>query len=681
MTTATDSHPTPDELRRFGVGALDPPRQAEVERHVANCDACCDVLRHAPDDSLVGALKANGGGAPVEPIALVRPVDARSAPIPAALRDHPRFRILKTIGAGGMGVVYKAEHRFMERLVALKVINGRLIGNPTALERFRLELKAAARLSHPNIVTAYDAEQAGDLQMLVMEYVDGISVARQVEKAGPLSVRHACQFARQAAFGLQHAYERGMVHRDVKPQNLMLTRDGRVKILDFGLARFVRESEPPAANAAAAEASSPKTSSTGDTAPGADGLTHDGAALGTPDYMAPEQVLDARTADIRADIYALGGTLYWMLAGHSPFPHGSVADKLESQLDRQPLDLSFVRTDVPEALRRVIARMTAKNPDDRYQTPVEAAEALAPFCKPGPVVAPASLAGPVSNVSPPGAVRSLAGSLAGSFVRAFRWRVGPGTGTSSGRRTAVVAIACAVAGLVGLALLLFSAPNSSDGSPDRATASARLESGLRESVRAASTEASAGVARRPGADRTAVLIVVPRRDVSATEVELVRRAIRYFGSEPRIASSTRDAVRAVADGGAPAAVSFDVDVALDGVDPSQYSGVVILGAQRLESFDHRLDASYAARLRELLRRFQTLDRPIAAFGAGVRVPAELGLLEGRQAARIAGAPRDPAWEAHARWTAERVVVDGRLLTGADRYSIKELLERLTAFKD
>src|SRR5262249_45758756 len=157
---------------------------------------------------------------------------------PPGLADHPRYRVLELLGSGGMGAVYRAEHRRMERQVALKGMNPALMTRPAMVERFQREVKAAARLTHPNIVTAHDADQAGDAHFLVMEFVEGLSLAQQVQRQGPLPVPQACAYVRQAALGLQHAFERGMVHRDIKPHNLMLTAGGHVKILDFGLARF-----------------------------------------------------------------------------------------------------------------------------------------------------------------------------------------------------------------------------------------------------------------------------------------------------------------------------------------------------------------------------------------------------------------------------------------------------------
>ncbi|MFM9010528.1 MAG: serine/threonine-protein kinase, partial [Planctomycetota bacterium] len=363
MSTSRLDHPTPDELTDYGQGRLHGARARAVEEHVEACDSCCETLRALPDDTLAARLR--GKASLKESHAASPAVEG----VPAELRDHPRYRVVKLLGAGGMGVVYKAEHRAMERFVALKVVNSRLIDSPLAWERFQRETKAAARLSHPGIVAAYDADQAGALQFLVMEYVDGISLASHVQKTGPMSVRHACQVARQAAVALQHAHTRGMIHRDVKPQNLMLTRDGRVKILDFGLARYARD----AGSGTLADLVAPRP--TGSVQVRDDPrLTQDGATLGTPDYIAPEQIGAAADGDIRADIYGLGCTLYFLLCGQPPFPGGSTADKLLAHLQSEPPDPARARTDVPAALGAIIRRMMAKEPDGRPATPADVAE-------------------------------------------------------------------------------------------------------------------------------------------------------------------------------------------------------------------------------------------------------------------------------------------------------------------
>jgi len=291
--------------------------------------------------------------------------------VPSELNNHPRYRVIQLLGRGGMGAVYKAEHLLMDRMVALKIISQSLVGSQKAIERFRREVRAAARLSHPNIVTAFDAEQAGDSHFLVMELVDGISLARLVETQGWLPVAMACDFATQAAKGLQHAYECGMVHRDIKPQNLMVTDRQEVKILDFGLARFALEVEP----SGSAGGSISRGMSTVQT------LTQDGVMMGTPDYVAPEQIIDAHSVDIRSDIYSLGCTLYYCLSGRPPFRGGTLSEKLEAHLHLVPEPLPLSQVGGPNAIQlmRVVARMMARRPSDRYQTLAEVIQALRHF--------------------------------------------------------------------------------------------------------------------------------------------------------------------------------------------------------------------------------------------------------------------------------------------------------------
>jgi serine/threonine protein kinase len=288
MRPTAAQHPTAAEVAAFALGKLDQSTAEWVGRHLEECPACRAAAERAPADSVVNLLR--GAGAPAPATASFQDSATRGTPpapaldqaaLPPELRDHARYRVLRRLGEGGMGVVYQAEHRLMERLVAVKVISRALLGNPEAVERFNREVRAAARLDHPNIVKAYDAEQAGDLQLLAMEYVEGRSLADVLAKKGPLPVAYACQCVRQAALGLQHAHEKGMVHRDLKPHNLMLTTRGVVKILDFGLAKLASERRSR------------------------DGLTLENAVMGTPGYMAPEQAQDTRGADIRADIYAL----------------------------------------------------------------------------------------------------------------------------------------------------------------------------------------------------------------------------------------------------------------------------------------------------------------------------------------------------------------------------------------
>jgi formylglycine-generating enzyme required for sulfatase activity/tRNA A-37 threonylcarbamoyl transferase component Bud32 len=276
-----------------------------------------------------------------------------------------QYILLERLGEGGMGQVFKARHRLMNRTVALKLIRNEVITHPQAVRRFRQEIEAAAKLSHPNIVLAHDANEVDGKHFLTMEYVEGTDLAKLIKQQGPLPVEQACDFIRQAALGLQHAHERGLVHRDIKPSNLLLVKaQGAqparvVKLLDMGLARLRADDDT-------------------DSAPTHE-LTKAGTLVGTADYMAPEQAVDSHSADIRADIYSLGCTLYYLLTAQPPFPHGTVMQKLFFHNQEEPQPLETVRVDLPDGLAAVVRRMMAKQPADRYQTPGAVAEALAPF--------------------------------------------------------------------------------------------------------------------------------------------------------------------------------------------------------------------------------------------------------------------------------------------------------------
>lgn len=236
MNRPATTHPDVETLHDFVLGKLPAGDAARIEAHLSTCDECAGWLTAAPDDTLVRlAREAATQSFKIDRAKQRLPGNEE---VPAELVDHPRYKIVGLLGTGGMGAVYKAEHRLMERLVALKVINKAFTGNPLAVERFRREVRAAARLAHPNIVTAFDAEQAGELHFLVMEYVDGVSLDRLVARQGPLTPTLACSLMRQAAIGLAHAHDKQMIHRDIKPHNLMVTRKGQLKILDFGLARL-----------------------------------------------------------------------------------------------------------------------------------------------------------------------------------------------------------------------------------------------------------------------------------------------------------------------------------------------------------------------------------------------------------------------------------------------------------
>ena len=262
-------HPDLGQLQAFAMGTLDGGSCDTIEAHLAGCPACQQHVATAAADSFVASLRRahlHSTASGCDAVGKVGPPATESRPlasvsdgvrdrekvsgavdseqpedVPEGLVDHPRYRIVRLLGMGGMGSVYEAEHRLMQRRVALKVINARYFAAPDAAARFRREVRAAARLSHRNIVTAYDAERARSNYFLVMEYVEGVTIGRLVRESGPLPVAEACNYARQAALGLQHAHEQGLVHRDIKPDNLVRDAGGVVKVLDFGLAALTTE--------------------------------------------------------------------------------------------------------------------------------------------------------------------------------------------------------------------------------------------------------------------------------------------------------------------------------------------------------------------------------------------------------------------------------------------------------
>ncbi|HVC98201.1 MAG TPA: SUMF1/EgtB/PvdO family nonheme iron enzyme, partial [Pirellulales bacterium] len=420
MTVQNATCPPKAMLSDFGLGKLDAASAETVGRHIETCDACRQRVAGISGDSFVGRLRQAGGAAqpaarrertyvPGESLAnmanstdgssvredgLPRPsrtaddqprrdgLGSPSSPVsaPPELTNHPDYELIKELGQGGMGTVYLAKNRMMDRLEVLKVISKALLDRPGALERFQQEIRSAAKLLHPNIVAAHAVLRPGDLLVFAMEYVRGQDLSEVVKQRGPLPVANAAFYIHQVANGLQHAFEKGMVHRDIKPNNLMLAIEGKkhtVKILDFGLAKATSEK--------GAEA----------------GLTKSGQMLGTPDYVAPEQTLDAHNADIRADIYSLGCTLYFLLSGGPPFQETSLYAILEAHHKREPKPLNLVRPDVPVELATVVGKMMAKEPAKRYQTPAEVAKALVPFFKPGQATATSrpTDAGPLQPVS------------------------------------------------------------------------------------------------------------------------------------------------------------------------------------------------------------------------------------------------------------------------------------------
>jgi serine/threonine-protein kinase len=268
------------------------------------------------------------------------------------------YRVLDRVGTGGMSQVFLAEHATLRQRVAVKVLNAPVAGDPLVRERFIREARVAASLAHPNIVRVLDVDPDAPAPFLVMEYIDGTSLQAAVARHGTFDAGAVAYCGRQIALGLQQTSDAGLVHRDIKPANVLVDRRGVVKILDLGVVRVVES---------------------------ADALTRrvgEKLLLGTADYVAPEQAADCSAVDSRADVYALGGTLYFLLAGHPPFPEGSAIEKVARKQAADPTPLRQLRPDVPAKLAAVIHRMLARDPAERFASPSQAAAALAPFARP-----------------------------------------------------------------------------------------------------------------------------------------------------------------------------------------------------------------------------------------------------------------------------------------------------------
>jgi len=378
MDAAAAVHPTDQTLRSHGLGKLDDALSRSVSKHLESCSACRRRVAETSSDSFLDQL----GDARARPNSPALVVSADTGPsmldagsrseappsaetLPPGLADHPDYEVIRELGQGGMGTVYLALNRLMGRHEVLKVVSSHLVKRRRALERFSSEIRNAARLHHTNIVTAYSAMRLGESVIFAMEYVEGLDLAKLVKATGPLPVANACNYAHQAALGLAHAHELGVVHRDIKPRNLMLARQGSravIKVLDFGLAKVKSEGAVDG------------------------GLTHEGQILGTPDYIAPEQIGDARRADIRGDIYSLGCTVYHLLTGGPPFKSTGLYEILEAHHSRDATPLNLARPEVPVELAALVAKMMAKEPERRFQSPKEVAQAMKPFFKPSGAV-------------------------------------------------------------------------------------------------------------------------------------------------------------------------------------------------------------------------------------------------------------------------------------------------------
>ncbi len=264
--------------------------------------------------------------------------------LPAAGDFVGTFLIEEAIGVGGMGAVFRAVDTKLDRPVALKLLPPDQAADSEIVPRFYQEGRSAARLDHENIARVYSIGHDGPYHYIAFEYIEGVTIRQKVESSGPLAVAEAVNVTLQIAYALVHAAMRGVVHRDVKPSNIIITPTGKAKLVDMGLARrFERGGDP--------------------------GLTQSGMTLGTFDYISPEQARDPRDVDVRSDLYSLGCTLFYILTGRPPFPGGTVLQKLIQHQEEAPPDVRTLNPAVPVELAAIVTRLMAKDPERRFLTP------------------------------------------------------------------------------------------------------------------------------------------------------------------------------------------------------------------------------------------------------------------------------------------------------------------------
>ncbi|MCS7305151.1 MAG: protein kinase [Thermoguttaceae bacterium] len=397
--TKTGTCPSREWLISYALGTLPEEEANWLAVHLTACVDCAATLEKLEDvaDSVIAGLRQTEEPSESEFLeelefqeALERlkqlgpELLAGLASAEADLGLLPRmlgeYEVLERLGQGGMGTVYRARHLKLGKIVALKLLPKDRVQHPEARARFEREMYAVGQLEHPHIVRALDAREIEGRLVLVMEFVEGLNLQQLVRRLGPLPITEACELARQAAVALQFIHQRGLVHRDIKPSNLILTIAAQQPPIQNGFLPEGRRSSPPAVV---------KVVDLGlarllEGFPNGKELTMEGRMMGTADYISPEQAIDSRKADPRSDLYSLGCTLYALLAGKPPFAgpgYTATMQKLTAHLRDVPRPIRELRPDVPEGLARIIERLMAKRPADRYATAAEVAEALTPFAQ------------------------------------------------------------------------------------------------------------------------------------------------------------------------------------------------------------------------------------------------------------------------------------------------------------
>jgi serine/threonine protein kinase len=466
-----DACPKYEDLVAFNSGSLPVQELEFVGAHLSRCAPCLFALKAAAaeEGSAVRAFRRSMRESTSNAFATdpeYQRMEERVNQLLAAEQGqyaHPQagavggaappsiigqYQIVAKIGQGGMGAVYRALHTRLKKPVAIKILLPDCTRDGRSVARFNREMEAVGRLDHHNIVRATDAGEANGVHFLVMELIDGMNLSRLVRLRGPLALADACELARQACTGLQCAHEHGLVHRDVKPSNLLLSVTGEVKVLDLGLALLNQN------------------------ALGSSELTMSGQVMGTADYMAPEQWEASHAVDIRADVYSLGCTLYTLLVGRPPFSgekYSSALKKMAAHAHERVPQVTSQRPDTPRPLVELLQRMTAKDPADRPATPAEVAKALEPFCQGADLAALArdTMAMPMPVANPDGPTAEAGATFPFQPVAAGP-KVSAGLQPPRPRRYRLAACVAGFLGVLGVALVAFYQPWA--GNPEHAPA-------------------------------------------------------------------------------------------------------------------------------------------------------------------------------------------------------------------
>jgi serine/threonine protein kinase/putative intracellular protease/amidase len=559
------------------------------------------------------------------------------------------YLLLEKLGSGGMGVVFKARHRRLGRVVAVKVLAAEVTKDPLAVKRFEREVRAAGQLLHPNIVTAYDADEAQGHFFLVMEFVDGQDLASVVRENGPLTVEQAVDYILQAAKGLEYAHHMGVIHRDIKPGNLLLARDGTIKILDMGLARL-------------------DESAVTRTAP--DELTRSGQVMGTVDYMAPEQGEDTRQADQRSDIYSLGCTLFRLLTGEPPYLADSLVRRFLAHREAPIPSLRARRPETPQRLDDICRKMLAKRPEDRYQNMAELIEALEQVARECDAPAPPALPemsteqemaeffrGRVSETAvarqtTPTATEATPRMEMDDTLRAASFAARVNARTSRLRRglmiggcAAAITLAMAIAGWFFLGE---NAPNQQDGlnSPPKRTPDQK----------------PIGIA--PSGQPLRVLFVLPQNSFWEADYLPIREQLERSGNGIRVDVACATADEATGNN----RMRVNPDLTLANANVADYAAVVFGGKLGVNEFIG--NPEHAATAKAFIESMLRSGKIVASICRGNLVPLHAGALENRAAARSryiyhVDIPSNATVEWRNREYVEHAAESGIILTGRE----------------